>query len=84
MSILCFTHFRVALLVIAYHDCMVDSDDLSGLTALCVRLLEAQSYKTLLVRHDDLKPQHKKIEKVKVLEQKLKSLLAIDESGNSA
>ena len=44
---------------------------MSGLTSLCVRLLESQSYKTIVIRHDDLKPQHKKIERVKILEQKL-------------
>ena len=68
---------RVAVLVIGFHDCLVGSTDLSGLTGLCVRLLTANNYKTLLIRHDEFKPHHKKIERVKILEQKLKDLLAV-------
>jgi uncharacterized protein (UPF0297 family) len=41
-----------------------------------VRLLEAVGYKALLIRHDDLRAQHKKIENVKILERKLKALLS--------
>jgi hypothetical protein len=62
-------------LVVGFHDCLVGGTELSGLTSLCVRLLESKDYKTLIIRHDDLKPQHKKIERVKILEQKLKTLL---------
>ena len=66
---------RVAILIVGYHDCLMGSDELSGLTALLVRLLESQHYKTLIIRHDDLKPQHKKIDRIKILEKKLKTLL---------
>ena len=67
---------RVAILIVGYHDCLVGSSELSGLSALFVRLLESHQYKTLIIRHDDLKPQHKKIDRIKILEQKLRTLLA--------
>lgn len=67
---------KVAIIVIGYHECLVGTDEPSGLTSLYLRLLAAKSYKTLFIRYDDLKPHHKKIERVKILEQKLKDLLA--------
>ena len=65
----------MALIVDDYHDCLLGSSELSGLSALQMRLLEAQSYKVLHVRHDELKLHKSKLENVKLIESKLKKLL---------
>jgi hypothetical protein len=67
---------RLAVMILAFNDCLIGNHShLSGLTSLCKRLLDARGYSVLLVRHDDLKPSQKKVERVKILEAKLKDSL---------
>ena len=68
---------RVALMILSFNDCLIGSPKhLSGLSNLCKRLLEARGYSVMIVRHDDVKHNHKKVEKVKILEAKLKQTLS--------
>lgn len=67
---------RVAIKVLSYNDCLLSSSELSGLNKLCKTLLEARGYSVLFIRHDDLKAHHQKVEKIKMLEAKLKTLLS--------
>ena len=71
--------FRVALMVVGYHDCLLGGKDLNGLTDLYLRLLQAKGFKVLIVKHSDIKPGEKTLERVKMIQQKLKTLLE-DES----
>ena len=70
---------RVALLVVGYHDCLLGpAADLSGLTDLYVRLLEAKGFKVLLVKHSDIKLKEKTLDRVKMIQKKLHTLLGKD------
>jgi len=66
---------RVALMVVGYHDCLLGGNDLSGLTDLYVRLLEAKGFKVLIVKHSDIKPKEKTLDRVKMIQKKLQTLL---------
>ncbi len=68
---------RVGLMILAFNDCLLgDTKELTGLIGLCKRLLESLDYSVMIVRHDDVKHNHQKLEKVKILEAKLKTVLS--------
>jgi len=67
---------KVALLVASFQDCIINGSE-SGATALNVRLLRANGYKVILVRHDMLQPDMTVVARVKFLELMLQSALGI-------
>ena len=73
---------RVALLVVGYHDCLLDGNDVNGLTDLKIRLLEAKGFKVLIIRHSDLKPKENTLDRVKMIQHRLKILLNVENLEN--
>jgi len=73
---------RVALLVVGYHDCLLDGIDVNGLTDLKIRLLEAKGFKVLIIRHSDLKPKENTLDRVKMIQHRLKILLNVENLEN--
>merc|ERR1712107_733179 len=67
---------KVALLVASFQDCIINGSE-SGATALNVRLLRANGYKVILVRHDMLQPDMTVVARVKFPELMLRSALGI-------
>jgi hypothetical protein len=66
-------------MVIGYHDTLLGSTELTGLASLYIKLLESQNYKVITVSHNELKPHHKNIERVKMIQQKLRRSFGIDD-----
>merc|ERR1712039_188120 len=66
--------YRVALLVISFHEGLVSRQE-SGIVSLNRRLLEARGYKVLCIRHDDLTPKADVVTKTKQLIARLKMSL---------
>ena len=68
---------RIAVLVLDFTDCPLGKvKHLNGLTALKVRLLQSRGYSVLLVRHNEVTGM-KKLQLIRTLEAKLRSLLQI-------
>jgi len=67
---------KVALMVASFQDCLINGSE-SGATALNVRLLEADGYKVIMVRHDMLQSDMKVVARVKFLELMLQNALGI-------
>ncbi len=66
--------YRVALLVTSFSDSLINGSP-SGLTALRSRLLNAAGYKVLEVGHVEFSTRITKVDRIKLLEKKLRSLL---------
>ena len=67
---------RVAVLLLDFTDCLVGQQShLSGRTALKLRILEARGYNVLLVRYDDIPYTKNRLQQIRILEAKLRSLL---------
>ena len=67
---------RVAILVVSYNESLTGNKaPLSGITDLKMRLLKARGYNVMLIKYDDLSPKLQKLQKVKLLEAKLRSVL---------
>jgi len=66
---------RVAVLVLDFTDCLLcHQTQLSGLTALKVRLLQARGYNVLVLRYNDITGL-KKLQQIRTLSAKLQNLL---------
>ena len=67
---------RLAVQILGYHDCLLgDLVHLNGAVSLHSRLLRARGYKVMLIRYDDINDKHTELQKVKILEAKLRSAL---------
>lgn len=67
---------KVGIVILAYHDCPIGTyGHLSGPSALQKRLLEARGYRVMFIRHDEFGPNRNKVQQVKLLDSKLRSLL---------
>jgi len=67
---------KVALMVASFQDCLINGSE-AGATALNVRLLQADGYKVMMVRHDMLQPDMTVVARVKFLELVLQNALGI-------
>ena len=67
-------NFRMAVFCVGYHDCLADGTTLSGATSLCLRLLESK-VKVFTIMHNYSQPRQKVIERVTMLDSKLKKFL---------
>jgi hypothetical protein len=66
--------FRVAVMCVGYHDCLADGTTLSGATSLNLRLLESKM-KVFLILHNYSQPCENTLDRVRMLDTKLKSFL---------
>ena len=67
---------RLAVQILGFHDCLLgDLKHVSGAVSLQSRLLKARGYKVMLIRYDDVKDKHTQLQKVKILDGKLRSTL---------
>ena len=67
---------RLAVQILGFHDCLLgDLTHLGGAVSLQSRLLEARGYKVMLIRYDDVNDKHTQLQKVKILDAKLRSAL---------
>ena len=67
---------RLAVQILGYHDCLLgDLVNLNGAVSLQSRLLKARGYKVMLIRYDAVSDKHTKLQKVKILDAKLRSAL---------
>jgi len=67
---------RVALMVVGFHDCLLDGRELSGLSDLNKRLLEARGCKVLFANHWEIKARQPVLDKAKLLKKKLQELVS--------
>ena len=67
---------RVAVMTVGYHDCLLDSVELSGLFVFQQRLLEARGCKVFLIKHSEIKLNMKTLDRVKLLQDRLQNLLS--------
>jgi len=67
---------KVALMVASFQDCLINGSE-AGSTALNIRLLQADGYKVMMVRHDMLQPDMTVVARVKFLELVLQNALGI-------
>lgn len=65
---------RVAVMCVGYHDCLADGTTLSGATSLNLRLLESKM-KVFLILHHYSQPRENTLDRVRMLDTKLKSFL---------
>lgn len=63
--------------MIGFHETLIGNNELTGLAALHVKLLESLNYKVVTFKHSELKPHHKNIDRVKIIQEKLKSAFEI-------
>ena len=68
---------RIAILLLDFSECLMGNHKhLNGLTSLKVRLLQSRGYSVLIVRHNEVSGM-KKLQQIRTLEAKLRSLLQI-------
>ena len=65
---------RVAVMCVGYHDCLADGITFSGATSLYLRLLESKM-KVFCILHNYSKPQQNTLDRVRMLDTKLKMFL---------
>jgi len=72
---MCSVCFRVAVMTVAYHNCLLDGS-LSGRAALSHRLLRALGFKVLLVHFKEMMASKKPLDRARLMEKKLKELIS--------
>merc|ERR1719318_2261754 len=71
---------RLALVAASYQDCLIGGN-LSGNTAFNIQLIEAAGYKVLLVKYTEWQNSDKLVDKVKMLDNKLKKVLGVKDEA---
>jgi len=74
---------KVAVLVASFQDCLISGPE-AGAMALGARLLRAQGYKVVVVRHDQVPPTLAAVERVRVVEELLQAALGLRGSTTGA
>ena len=70
-----FLCFRIGILALGYRDMCIGSPEPNGVSSLSIRLLEKTDYKVLCIPYTEYNPQDKLVQRVKYLDNRLKSLV---------